>query len=151
MEFSRPEYWSGWPFFSPGVLPNPGMEPRSSTLQVDSLPAEPQEKPKNIGVGSPSLLQQIFLTQDSNWGLLPCRWILYQLNYQGSPNSAPVSKALDSPTSIASLCSCICCLMFQPNKSVCWALPGDLNTPFSLHNVCYAFRSLFNVCLPTWM
>ena len=30
---------------SPGDLPNPGIEPRSSTLQVDSLPAEPQGKP----------------------------------------------------------------------------------------------------------
>ena len=45
MEFSRPEYWSGNPFPSPGDLPNPGIEPRSPTLQVDSLPAEPQGKP----------------------------------------------------------------------------------------------------------
>ena len=36
-------------------------------------------------MGSLSLLQQIFLTQESNWGLLHCRWILYQLSYQGSP------------------------------------------------------------------
>ena len=55
------------------------------TLQVDSLPAEPQEKPKNTGVGSLSLLWGIFLTQESNQGLLHCRWILYQLSYQGSP------------------------------------------------------------------
>ena len=40
MEFSRPEYWSGWPFLSPVDLPNPGIEPRSPTFQVDSLPAE---------------------------------------------------------------------------------------------------------------
>jgi len=44
MEFSRPEYWSG-PFPSSGDLPNPGIEPRYPTLQVDSLPAEPQVKP----------------------------------------------------------------------------------------------------------
>ena len=43
MEFSRPEYWSGWPFPSPGDLPNPGIEPRSPALQVDSLPAEPPD------------------------------------------------------------------------------------------------------------
>ena len=85
MEFSRPEYWSGQPFPSPGDLPNPGIEPRSPALQVDSLPAEPQGKPKNTGVGSLSLLQWIFLTQESNWGLLYCRQILYQLSYQGSP------------------------------------------------------------------
>ena len=45
MEFSRPEHWSGQPFPSPGHLPNPGMEPRSPTLQADSLPAEPPGKP----------------------------------------------------------------------------------------------------------
>ena len=60
MEFSRPEYWSGQPFPSPGYLPNPGIEPRSPSLKVDSLPAEPQGKPKNTGVGSLSLLQGIF-------------------------------------------------------------------------------------------
>ena len=56
----------------------------SPALQADSLPAEPQGKPKNIGVGSLSLLQRIFLTQESNQGLLHCRQILYQLSYQGS-------------------------------------------------------------------
>ena len=49
-EFSRPEY-------SPGDFPNPGVKPRSPALQADSSPAEPQEKPKNTGVGSLSLLQ----------------------------------------------------------------------------------------------
>ena len=45
MEFPRPEYWSGWPFPSPGDLPNPEIKPRSPALQADSLPAEPQRKP----------------------------------------------------------------------------------------------------------
>ena len=85
MGFSRPESWSGWPFSSPGDLPNPGIEPRSPTLQVDSLPAEPPGKPKKTGVGSLSLLQLIFPTQESNWGLLYYRKILYQLRYQGRP------------------------------------------------------------------
>ena len=52
------------------------------TLWADSLPAEPQGKPKNTGVGILSLLQGIFLTQELNWGLLHCRLILYQLSYQ---------------------------------------------------------------------
>ena len=85
MEFSRPEYWSEWPFPFLGDLPNPGIEPRSPALQADSLPAEPEGKPNSTGVGSLSLLQQIFLTQESNRGLLNCRQILYQLNTQGSP------------------------------------------------------------------
>ena len=83
MEFSRPEYWSEEPFPSPGALPNPGIEPRSHVLQVDSLPVEPQGKPKNKS--SLSFLQGIFLTQESNQGLLHCRRILYQLSYQGGP------------------------------------------------------------------
>ena len=84
MVFSWPEYWSGYPFSSPGNLLNPGIECRSLTLQVDSLPAEPQGKSKNTGVGSLSLLQGIFPTQEFNWGLPHCRWILLQLSYQES-------------------------------------------------------------------
>ena len=84
MEFSRPEYWSRLPCPSPGYLPNPGIESRSPALQVDSLPAEPQEKPKSTGVGSLSLLQWIFPTEKSNWDLLHWRLILYQLSHQGS-------------------------------------------------------------------
>ena len=64
--------------------------PGTPALQADSLPAEPQGKPKNTGVGSPSLLQEVFQTQELNWGLLHCRQILYQLSYQGSP--IPPSK-----------------------------------------------------------
>ena len=37
MEFSRSGYWSGCPFPSPGAFPNPGIEPRSPTLQTDSF------------------------------------------------------------------------------------------------------------------
>ena len=41
MGFSRQEYWSGLPFPSPGDLPDPGIEPRSPTLQAAALPSEP--------------------------------------------------------------------------------------------------------------
>ena len=65
-----------------GIFPtqrsNPGPQHRR-----DSLPAEPQGKPKNTGVGSLSLPQWIFLTQKLDQGLLNCRRILYQLSYQG--------------------------------------------------------------------
>ena len=82
--FSRQEYCNELPCPPPEGLPDLGIKPRSPTLQVDSLPSEPPEKPKNIGLGSLSLLQGIFLTQESNQGLLLCRWILYQLSYQES-------------------------------------------------------------------
>ena len=82
MEFSRPDYWIAYPFPSPGDLPNPGIEPRSPTLQAASLPAEPRKVQsrsvmsdslqlhglyspwnspgQNTGVGSLSLFQQIY-------------------------------------------------------------------------------------------
>ena len=63
----------------------PGRQTQVSRIGADSLLAEPPGKPKITGVGSLSLLQGIFLTQELNWGLLHCRWILYQLCYQGSP------------------------------------------------------------------
>ena len=82
--FSRQEHWRRLPCPSPGNLPNPEIQPRSPALQEDSLPSEPPGKPKNGGMDSLSLLQGIFPIPKSNCGLLHCRPILYQLNYQGS-------------------------------------------------------------------
>ena len=42
--FSRQVYWSGLPCPSPRNLLNPGIEPRSTALQVDSWPSEPSMK-----------------------------------------------------------------------------------------------------------
>ena len=44
---SQQEYWSGLLVPSPGDLPDPGIEPVSPALQVDSLSSEPSGKPKN--------------------------------------------------------------------------------------------------------
>jgi len=44
MGFSRQEYWSGLPFPSPGDIPDPGIEPRSPSLQADALTSEPPGK-----------------------------------------------------------------------------------------------------------
>ena len=68
-----------------GIFPTQGSNCRSPALQADSLPAEPQGKPKNTGVGSPSLLQWVFLTQELNQGLLHCKQILYKPSFKGSP------------------------------------------------------------------
>ena len=38
-------YWSGLPFPSPGDLPDPGIEPRSPSLQADALPSELRGRP----------------------------------------------------------------------------------------------------------
>ena len=69
-----------------GISSTQGLNPGLSHCRRN-LPAEPPGKPKNTGVGSLSLLQGTFLTQESNRGLLHCRQILYQLSYQGSPQS----------------------------------------------------------------
>ena len=69
--------WVAIPFSR--VSSQPRTEPRTPALQADSLSSEPPGKPRNTGVGSLSLLQWIFLTQESNQGLLHC------ILYQGSP------------------------------------------------------------------
>ena len=45
MGFSKEEYWSGFPYLPPGSLPNLGIEPRASPLQMDSLLSESPGKP----------------------------------------------------------------------------------------------------------
>ena len=75
--------WVAFPFSRRSSQPRDQIH--VSHIAADSSSAEPPGKLKNTGVGSLSLLQGIFLTQESNPGLLNCRWILYQLSYQGSP------------------------------------------------------------------
>ena len=72
------------PCSPPGSLPDPGIEPGSPAWWADSLPFEPPAKPKLQWVAY-RFSRGIFLTQELNRGLLHCRWILYQLSYQGSP------------------------------------------------------------------
>ena len=83
--------WVAFPFIRGSSQPRD--QTQVSCILADSVPAEPQGKPKNTGVGSLSLLQWIFLTQKLNWGLLHCRWILYQMSYEGSPYN-PHLKAI---------------------------------------------------------
>ena len=79
---SQPDTMSNLHYYSACRL---CLEPRSPALPADSSPPESPGKPKNTAVGSLSLLQGILPAQESNWGLLHGRWILYQLSYQGSP------------------------------------------------------------------
>ena len=126
-------------------LPNPGIEPRPPTLQVDSLSAEPPGKPKQTGVGSLFLLQRIFLTQESNWGLLHCRWILYQLSYRGSPHYYSVGLNANGQlwrlqylmypdsSSLAYLCALDFSSVTQSSPTLCD--PIDCSTPcLPIHN-----------------
>ena len=97
--FSRQEYWSGLPCLPPGKLPNPGIKPRSPTLQADYLQSESPEKTKNTGVGNLFLLQGIFPAQELNQDVLHCRQILYQLSrFSGvQPFAFPCTVACQAP------------------------------------------------------
>ena len=69
---------------SSGGSSQPRDQTQVSALQADSLLTEPAGKPKNTGVGSLPLLQEVCLTQESKQGLLHCRQILYRLSQQES-------------------------------------------------------------------
>ena len=86
MWFSRQEYWSGLSCPPPGDFSIPGVEPRSPSLQADSLPSEPSGKPKDAGEGSLSLLPENFHTQESNRNLLHCRWVLLPVELLRKPS-----------------------------------------------------------------
>ena len=95
-EFSRPVEWVDFPS-SRG-----SSQPRDWTMvsHIASgffLLVEPPGKPQNTGVGSLSLLQRIFPTQESNWSVLHCRQILYQLSYQGRVYSFPGALVVKNP------------------------------------------------------
>ena len=49
----EPQCQSRFPRPLLGAPPNPGVKPRSPTLQADSLPPEQPGKPRNTGAGSP--------------------------------------------------------------------------------------------------
>ena len=93
-------------------------------MQADSLPAEPSGNPKNTGLGSLSLLQQIFPVHELNRGLLHYRWILYQLSYWGSPKSSmggiKVGQSLKVKVKVAQSCLTLC----NPMDGSPWNSPG---------------------------
>ena len=64
----------------------------SNFLQPHGLYSPWNSPSQNIEVGSLSLLQQIFPTQESNQGLLHCRRILYQLSYEGSRKGRTINE-----------------------------------------------------------
>ena len=107
---------------------------RVSCIQVDSLSSEPLGKPTNPGVGSLSLLQGIFPTQKLNWGLLHCRWIIYQLSYKCILNSMIISFI--SKSLVAFPCSCL-------SFTIGLALLGDLlflSMFMVFKSICYFFK-----------
>ena len=70
MEFSRQEYWSRLPLLSPGDLPDPGIEPWSLALQVDSLPSEPPKEIINKTKKLPVDLEEVFANSVADKSLI---------------------------------------------------------------------------------
>ena len=97
---ARIQEWVAFPFSRRSSQPR--EQTQVSHIAGDPLPAEPQGQPKNTGVGSLSLslLQWIFLTQELNWGLLHCRWILYQLAIREELNTAQTNSVNLSPADL---------------------------------------------------
>ena len=60
----RQEYWSGLPCPPPGYLPNPGIEPGSPALQVDSLSLSHQGSPLDFSGSSQSWCSELFQLLD---------------------------------------------------------------------------------------
>ena len=100
-----------------GIFPTQ-IEPMSPALQAYSLLSEAPWQSKNTRVGSLSLLQRNFLTQESNWGLLHCRQVLYQLSYPGSPIISSVQFS-----SVAQLCPTLCDPRNCPSMSSMLCIP----------------------------
>ena len=96
----------------------------SNSLRPHGLHSPWNAPDQNTGVGSLSLLQQIFPTQESNWSLLHCRRILYQLSHQGSVFLYQVGIVILLRLRVcAQLCPTLCDLMDS-------SLPGS-----SLHGI----------------
>ena len=87
----------------------------SDSLQPHVLYNQWNSPGQNTGVGSLSLLQGIFPTQESNRGLLHCRRILYQLSYEGSPGK------ITGKTNWRSICLNIYILKYL---LICLFVPG---------------------------
>ena len=128
--FSRQEYWSGLPCPPPGDLPDPRIEPRSPTCQVDPLPSEPPGKPKykasfqylslNTRLRESSLLSQLcgqcslICSVSCIISLLTyhCSTIQEVLCGQQEPSLPQTSEQFQTPA--------FCLASCRPSMNTCW-------------------------------
>ena len=108
MGFSRQEYWKPARLLCPWDSPG-----------------------KNTVVGCHFLLQRIFLTQKSNWGLLHCRQVLYQLSCEGSPQEHGVNQKEDKDL-----------------KILCWSLPIFFKTKKFLQISTHKVKTVYKYIRP---
>ena len=87
MEFSRQEYWSGFPFPSPGALLGPGIEATSPALAGGFFTTKPPGKPLDGLVkifSSFLLLQHNLPASPSTYLFIDCRHLLIFLGVNGN-------------------------------------------------------------------
>ena len=117
MGFSRQEYWSRCvPCPPPGDLSNPGIEPRSPTLQADSLLSEPPGKPK------------VCTTRGLNWGKVLSLPLDYAMDHvcRMEPVKAEVPRIYESQCVCVCVCVCVCMLIaVWLCNPMDWSLPGS--------------------------
>ena len=102
MKFSRQEHWSGFPFPSPGNLPEPGIEPRSPALQTDSWPSEP---PGNYNLEKLIKKKKEYIQNHSN------------LSHFSNSNSWDVSKGKHLKWNLLGFLSFLFLFFKEPNTS----------------------------------
>ena len=122
------EYWSELPLPSPGDLPHPGIKPRSSALEADSLLSEPPAKPLLFFlffsgselVGFPgnwsfSATPYPRLTQKAR--LLQLPWLIEGRppHVLGKPTVSAITAQTGPPLS----------LFEGPGSQRCWVCPGQ--------------------------
>ena len=122
----------------------------SNSLQPHEVYSPWNSPGQNTGVGSLSLLQEIFPTQGLNPGLPHCRQILYQLSHKGNPRilewvAYPFSRGSSQPRDWTQV-SCIAGRFFTS-----WAL-REVLSPGSLGLLPYDMAAVAPPCLPgTWV
>ena len=104
MEFSRQEYQSGLPFPSPGDLPNPGIESRSSALQADTLSSEPPGEPTDTRMRL-SKSRHIKIEKAINYNLI-CWFFGGKFNPKAWHFGAAVKVRASKGATFAVICKC---------------------------------------------
>ena len=135
MWFSRQEYWSGLPFPSPEYLSISGAEPRSPHCRW-ALYHLSHRGGANTGMGSLSLLQANFPTQESNQDLLLCRWIL-------SPAELPGEAQY-----IIEANKCLLGLLGKWNSAIHWPVPCNTRCLQEAHMQSLLFQSIPEAVIP---
>ena len=120
MEFSRQDYWSRLPFPSPRNLPDPRIEPRSLTLQADSLPTDPPGKSSILGIRTQRKMAQFSSVQLlSRVQLFATPWTAAHQASLSITNSRSLLKLMSIELVMPSNHLILCCLLLLLSSIFC--------------------------------